>query len=324
MENRWTGILKVPLNKKNTHYYRVAASLCFSSAFKSVSVRDRINVIFFNGDRVQGTGNQVIERLSDLQTLADILVSKFSGRFVNVWVIEAAFFNGPFAVYKDFIPSVNRFGEPRSYSPIGFPAASTTFSILSTSLEMAKNAISRRQKEPFSISTTASDSPDPKTILLGFSKGGTVLNQLLTELSSTELSSTRNSPERPNIAEVCRGQETQVIPRNKESLLDSITEIHYVDVGLNSTGAYLTDHNVIEKLSKRPAGIRFVLHGTPRQWCDSQRPWIREEKDKLIHLLETEAQKTDEKLQACERFYFADKEPNLQMHFEIIDSLDIS
>lgn len=125
-------------------------------------------------------------------------------------------------------------------------------------------------------------------------------------------------------------EEPQIVPRTKESLLDSINEIHYVDVGLNTAGAYITDSNVIERISNRlmeqvsGSGIRFVLQGTPRQWSDSRRVWIRNEKDKLVQLLESESQKNGGKLQVCERFYFADKPPDMQMHFEIIESMDVS
>jgi hypothetical protein len=87
------------------------------------------NAIFFNGDRAEGTKNPVIERLSDLKKIAQILVSKLGG-CVNAYVIEAPVFNGPFAVYKDFIPSVNRYGEPKSYNPVGFPASNSTVSVL--------------------------------------------------------------------------------------------------------------------------------------------------------------------------------------------------
>ena len=92
------------------------------------------NVIFFCGDRVEGTGNPVIEKLSDLQNISEIILSKF-GSSSNAWVIEASAFNGPFAIYKDFIPSVNQYGEPKSYSPTGFPASTSTVSLLSNFLE---------------------------------------------------------------------------------------------------------------------------------------------------------------------------------------------
>lgn len=71
----------------------------------------------------------MIERLSDLQKIAEILVSKF-GNSINAWVVESPVFNGPFAVYKDFIPSVNEYGEPKSYDAERFPASSTTVLLL--------------------------------------------------------------------------------------------------------------------------------------------------------------------------------------------------
>ncbi|XP_057981609.1 uncharacterized protein LOC131166955 [Malania oleifera] len=328
--DRWCGILKVPVSPNGITHCRVAASLCLSPTSKRLAVPSA-NAIFFNGDRVEGTGNPVIERLSDLQNIAEILVSKFGGS-INAWVVEAPMFNGPFALYKEFIPSVNQWGEPKLYSPIAFPASVSTVTLLSNCLQEAKNVISEKQKEASSKGASVSQFSQRKTYLLGFSKGGTVLNQLVTELGFSEVRSSGISPntgeprmrgEPPNIHE-----ENQIIPNSKESLLNSVTEIHYVDVGLNSAGAYLTDGNVIERISKRlvqgAEGIRFVLHGTPRQWCDQRRVLIQNEKNRLVQLLESAAQMSGGKLQVHQRFYFADRPSDLQMHFEIIENLDVS
>lgn len=92
------------------------------------------NAIFFGGDRVKGTGNPVIERLSDARNIAEVLVSKL-GVSVNAWVVEASVFNGPFAVYREFIPSVNAWGEPRSYDPNGFPASNSIILLISKCLQ---------------------------------------------------------------------------------------------------------------------------------------------------------------------------------------------
>lgn len=293
------------------------------------------NAVFFNGDRVEGSGNPVIERLSDIQKIAEILVSKF-GSSINAWVFEAPSFNGPFAVYKELIPSVNKWGEPKSYSSVGFPASTSIISLLSTCLKewQAKNVILKKQKQSFPVTISGSKSTcsPPRTFILGFSKGGTVLNQLVTELAFSDFKSHANLMQdkekqtREDFLEIW--EENQIIPNSKEAFLHSIAEIHYVDVGLNCAGAYLTDHDLIEKISMRlveqDGTIRFVLHGTPRQWCDSKRVLIRTEKDKLLQSLEFEAQRTEGKLQVCERFYFADQPLNLQMHFEIIEVLDVS
>lgn len=90
-----------------------------------------------------------------------------------------------------------------------------------------------------------------------------------------------------------------------------------MDVGLNSRGAYITDEDTIERVSR---GIRFVIHGTPRQWCDPNRPWIRAEKDTMLGLLRARS----EKLEVFEKTYFAGEAPDLQMHFEIIEKMDLS
>lgn len=155
--DHWKGVLRVPLGPSSNSYCRVAVSLCLSSFSSSLLVSFHLifvvlfyicttsesnfwwqvpsaNAIFFSGDRVEGTRNPVIERLSDLQNIADNLVSKF-GASINAWVIEAPVFNGPFAVYRDFIPSVNRWGEPKFYSAAEFPASSSTISLLSNCLK---------------------------------------------------------------------------------------------------------------------------------------------------------------------------------------------
>ncbi|TXG64745.1 hypothetical protein EZV62_011739 [Acer yangbiense] len=105
------------------------------------------------------------------------------------------------------------------------------------SISQAKHIISRREREPFSASSSEPCFDQLKTIIMGFSQGATVLNQLVSELGFAEAKSARN-------------------------------------VGLNSAGAYINERKVIERISKRLAEesrvIRFVLHGTPRQWCDSR------------------------------------------------------
>ncbi|KAG5130709.1 hypothetical protein AAZX31_13G171400 [Glycine max] len=325
---RWSGVLRVPLHPNSRTFHRVGASLCLSPETRTLLV-PKANAIFFCGDRVEGTGNPVIERLSNLQKLSEIIVSKF-GSFTNAWVIEASAFNGPFAVYKDFIPSVNQYGEPSSYHPNGFPASTSTVSLLSNCLEEAKKVILGTQVDTKSGLSPSCSFSRSKTFILGFSKGGAVLNQIVTELGFSDIGSNANSPDVGQLMgrKFAGSEEIYVVPKTKEDLLNSISEIHYVDVGLNSAGAYLTNHDVFERISKRlmqgASELRFILHGTPRQWSDKRRDWIRNEKDKMLRLLESEAPKSGGKFKVLERFYFTDKPPSMQMHFEIIESLDAS
>ncbi|KAL6996937.1 hypothetical protein U1Q18_007061 [Sarracenia purpurea var. burkii] len=143
--------------------------------------------------------------------------------------------------------------------------------------KQVKHFISERKEEPYKAGVSASCSHQPNTFFLGFSKGGTILNQLVTELGFSPVKSSKYPPnlntQLMNGGLVNIKEANRIVPISKASLLNSITEIHYVDVGLNSAGAYLTDGDVMKRLFKRvmqgAVGIRFVLHGTPTQWCDS-------------------------------------------------------
>lgn len=337
---RWSGTL----NASSSHgtACRVAASLCCSVSFATRLATPSKNAILFMGDRVEGTGNAVIDRLSDLEVVASILVSKL-GSTTNAWVVEAPAFVGPFAVYKDFLSSTKRTGEPTSYNPQGFPAATSTTSILADCLQQVKEKISHECPSVFPGGTQSSNIDSskryPQSVVLGFSKGGVVLNQLLTEIAHSKayvgnLRSKSTGGELTDFSDVCEHHERQseinlLVPTTRQDFLESIQEFHYVDVGLNCPGAYETDQAVIEGIGKaaasRKTGLRILLHGTPRQWADQLRPWISVEKDTFLAFLREQARKHKEnKLEACEKLYFADRTPSLQMHFEIIEYMDLS
>lgn len=163
--DRWIGCFRICLNpSKSVSCIKVTSSLMFSPSSRTLLVNfpsllilvnlvkpdislvlvfcyllqiPSINAIFFCGDKVQGTGNSVIERLSDSRNISESLVSKL-GSSANVWVIEASTYNGSFALYKEFIPSLTSRGEPKRYDPSGFPASFAIVSILSRCLEQVR------------------------------------------------------------------------------------------------------------------------------------------------------------------------------------------
>lgn len=190
-----------------------------------------------------------------------------------------------------------------------------------------------RSNKPVPSISSLSLSQQPKSVILGFSKGGTVLNQLVAELSCCNMTSHNHShsveAEQQSAGKASTSVDAiQMLPTTKECFLNSIVGLHYVDVGLNSLGAYITDRDVIVRLSNHVAQgaqtVRFFIHGTPRQWHDRKRAWIREEKDILVGMLKSESRKAGTRLQVCERLYFSDRPPDLEMHFEIIEKLDVS
>uniref|UniRef100_A0A0A9CWG1 Uncharacterized protein n=1 Tax=Arundo donax TaxID=35708 RepID=A0A0A9CWG1_ARUDO len=166
-----------------------------------------------------------------------------------------------------------------------------------------------------------------RTIILGFSKGGVVVNQLVTELScwASESMKTSIDVSRPNPSHVTHGL---LVPTSTSDVLSSISEFHYVDVGLNCAGAYITDHAVIKEIAnyvlRTDKNLHFALHGTPRQWSDPNRSWIWKEKDIMFQLLRDEAQRCEGRLLPYEKKYFDGIPRSLLMHFEILEAMEIS
>ncbi|CAA6674964.1 unnamed protein product [Spirodela intermedia] len=249
---RWTGVLRVALDDPGSPLFKIAVSLRLSSS-----------------TALAGTGNSVIEELSDSGNIARLLVSKLGGSdaAVNAWVVDAASFSGSLAVYKEFVPSVDSRGDPLGYDPRGFR-------LPGPSCRSSPSAF-----RPAGRQESAAAHAHPRTVLLGFSKGGIVLNQILSEISSITSDSLAYS----------------IFPASEGRFLRSISAFHFVDVGLNRAGAYLTDASVVGRIVEifrlwdSSKVVRFVLHGTPRQWCDGRRPWIRREKARLAQLLREEA-----------------------------------
>lgn len=324
--DRWTGVLHAQISQGGPPF-RVAASVILSPT-KTLAV-PRANAILFTGDRVRDTGEPAIERLSDASYLAGLLAGKLAGE-ANAWVVDAACFAGSFAVYRELVPSVDAVGDPKRYDPTGFPAATGVANILAHCVGEIQNMISRGSlKNSADIqhptASLLSCSP-PRTIILGFSKGGVVVNQLVTELSCWASKSLKNpvavSQPSPSLSTINLG-----VAASTSDVLSSISEFHYVDVGLNCAGAYITDHAVIKEVANyvlhTSKNLRFVLHGTPRQWSDPNRSWLRKEKDTMLQLLQDEAQRCEGKLLLSEKKYLDGKPRSLLMHFEILEVMDI-
>ena len=75
----------------------------------------------------------MIERLSDAAHIARVLAGKLCGE-TNAWVVDAECFAGPFAVYRELVPSVNTAGDPKGYDPTGFSAATGVANIFAHSV----------------------------------------------------------------------------------------------------------------------------------------------------------------------------------------------
>lgn len=117
--------------------------------------------------------------------------------------------------------------------------------------------------------------------LLGFSKGGVVLNQLVTELALALFPAARS----------LASDDDASVDTNSGAVRwawGCVRALHYVDSGLNTAGAFVTDAAVLSALCARAAQqlaagrrawpLHVALLGTWRQWDDARRPWIDAER----------------------------------------------
>eukprot|EP00884_Botryococcus_braunii_P001081 jgi/Botrbrau1/10974/Bobra.0383s0028.1 len=235
---------------------------------------------------------------------AMITLEKFQGS--NVVVVLPSRTEGGFACYDHFVDGLSMAGEP-SQAQAGGRSPKALLQLWSLLERLSIHGDDIR--------------------LVGFSKGGVVLNQVVAELAERTLVHTSenatgfNSPQ--SQCKIGAEQVPSLSARLAQSqsfkrFCQALKEVHYLDVGLNCPGAYPTSRMDVEGLGLlaklRP--FRVFLHGTPRQWRDPHRKWILEEKDMFKELL------SDLGVFCKEKQYFWDEPPSMDQHFAIISAFD--
>ena len=223
-----------------------------------------------------------------------------------VMVCAPAREEGGFACFDGFLGPVTLTGEPLGYGSRGAPALSQLAGLLVAAGwpergegEGGVEAGGNRGGPASPALPRALDLPDPvahphiwpPTRLVGFSKGGVVLNQALADLVAVA-EGREGGNDRPAVtalAQASRGLGgSGAVPRPTHPARpptprpplskpcgtpapQSIDRLVYVDAGLNCRGAY-----------ECPPGVRALagtvaveLHGTPRQWGEVCGWWLR-------------------------------------------------
>ena len=182
-----------------------------------------------------------------------------------------------FAVYENLLQGgLTASGEPMTkYDGRGLRAATQLHAVLVSAREHAAELLA-------GIDGAASPPAAPSStplLALGFSRGGIVLNQLLSEVAA--IPSGRDGSSSTAVEGADDGADTAAAA----SLLTRLREVHYLDAGLPCRGAHLTDADTAAALGKRLVPPAVCVHGTPRQWRDPDRRWLALEKDRSNALL---------------------------------------
>ncbi|XP_029936162.1 mitochondrial protein C2orf69 homolog [Myripristis murdjan] len=259
-------------------------SRCGSDTEPAEDGSSNTHVVFFHGD-IQNFHEEMalqpegVQWLSwSLEQVALTLGRRFPSR--HVWVVRASrMYLHKFSCYHNFVES-NMFGAPE-HSP-DFGAFRHLRALLSHGME--------RAGLPHPLPPPGGADPIPSgfsLILVGFSKGCVVLNQMVYELAGA-----RADPE-------------------LSPFIDRISDIYWLDGGHpGGSETWVTDKQVLKELAS--SGVAIHTHVTPYEVCDPMRAWVGRENGRFIKILE--------ELGACpsQKLHFEDEPPSIENHFRVI------
>ncbi|KAH3894611.1 mitochondrial protein C2orf69 homolog [Dreissena polymorpha] len=141
-----------------------------------------------------------------------------------------------------------------------------------------------------SVSTEPSLVEKVPISLVGFSKGCVVLNQLMFELGGLK--------ENTDVAE----------------FLSRLEAIYWIDGGhIGRKDAYITDYDVLQNIVN--LGVRLLVHVTPYQIMDSNRPWIDIEEREFVQRLKRFGADVQEYK------HFMNFKPSIKYHFKVLTQI---
>jgi len=230
----------------------------------------------------------------DVESTAVLLLRRFPRS--HVWVVKAAHMElGTFAIYSNFVSwkSVS----DGAGGPFHHPGQ-RSWQHLQKLIENAVNEMNTCSNgcdaDTCSTVTSGKHCSDLPVVLVGFSKGCVVLNQLMYDRAST-LNTT---------------EETDLRLRAKE-FVKLATEAYWLDGGhAGGRETWVTDDSV----HKSMVGMSIRSHVTPYQVKDQSRPWIGKEQKRFIAGL------TKYNVTFTNSLHFVDEKRSLENHFRILEA----
>lgn len=201
-------------------------------------------------------------------------------KFVDsyVWLIKPSrLHDGTFSCYDNFLQS-NMFGAPVSFDNAN--GLLHLHNLINTAI-VKVNQIQSHKKTVLPISK------DIPLVVVGFSKGCVVLNQLVHELEHVK-----------TISEIT-------------GMLRMTRALYWLDGGHCLTSkVWITEEEPLQQLTD--LGVKVHVHVTPRQVKDPKRSYIGVEEAIFVDLLKRKGANVEECL------HFADEKPSLEQHFCVL------
>ncbi|CEG36613.1 Conserved developmentally regulated protein [Plasmopara halstedii] len=255
------------------------------------------NIIFFPGDvqdfeTAMMTGPFAHYCEYSYEAVAELLSKKF-GEACNVWIIRPhRFKHGAYSSYDNFVRT-NEYGAAIQYDPTASATKHLAFLMQNTQAALRQQGVNVSTVLPMH--------------LLGFSKGGVVLNQLVTELVRYSFNKKRS-----NNGQIRQGS----VYASTRQFFAAVDSIHWLDSGNGSLeGAFPTDKSALAVLA-RYEQLNLFVHVTPYQYEARQRPWIKNEVNSFINCVKL----LGANIQLI--IYNAGDECSLASHFHILHDFE--
>ncbi|KAJ8252806.1 hypothetical protein GJAV_G00205830 [Gymnothorax javanicus] len=240
------------------------------------------HVVFFPGDIQNFQQEMVLQPEGaeyqnwSLERVALILGRRFPGRYV--WIVRAScLYLHKFSCYHNFVES-NMFGAPEHSPDHG--AVRHLRALLRHGMEQAGL-----------LPPTAYPFPPPgfSLVLVGFSKGCVVLNQMVHELAVVKAD--------PELA----------------PFLGRVTDIYWLDGGHpGGSETWVTNKRALRELAA--CGMLLHAHVTPYEVRDPMRAWVGREHRRFVRTLEELGARLTSTL------HFEDEPPCIENHFRVIET----
>lgn len=245
-------------------------------------------VVFFGGDVQDFSENMLAHRDNrrhvkwNLEATSTILAHSFPES--DIFVIRPSrMYLHTFSCYDNFVES----------NLTGVPTHSPSHNAHQHLMELLQNA-ARMVEKVGDMTTGSTDCPNLSAatdnmplILIGFSKGCVVLNQLVHEMHHLV--------------------ETKEI----KDFIAKVKSMCWLDCGhAGGSNVWITDSQLLESLTN--TGIDLHVHVTPYQIEDVQRPWIRKEEKMFTERLKKM------KANITRQLHFEGEVPSIEIHFQIL------
>ncbi|CAI5701046.1 unnamed protein product [Peronospora effusa] len=261
------------------------------------NVTGHCNILFFPGDvqdfkATMDAGPFAEYSDYSYETVAELLNKKF-GDTCNVWVVKPnCFKHGAYSSFDNFV-TTNEYGAATKYDPTAFATKHLASLVQNTQATLRRQGVNISMALPMH--------------LLGFSKGGTVLNQLVTELVRYSFNKKRSSS-----GQIRQGSAFA----STRQFFSAINSIHWLDSGNGLLeGAMPTEELALSVLS-RYERLRLFVHVTPYQYSARTRPWVKAEVNSFVKKMKLRG--ADVQL----IIYYEGDEDSLASHFHILHSFE--